>query len=156
MDVFYASSARLQRRCEDTRSGFTLIELIIAFTLIGVLTVIALPRFIWLRDNIAVHSAANDTEALLATARHLAITRAERAVAEIDTFTRTITIRSGLDTVRRRALGEQYGVHVWSSRPTITYSPVGAGVGVSNLSLILSKGECAETLTISRLGRIKR
>jgi hypothetical protein len=42
------------------------------------------------------------------------------------------------------------------SRPVIRLSPVGLGLGGSNTKVVLYRGAAAESLTTSRLGRLKR
>jgi hypothetical protein len=37
----------------------------------------------------------------------------------------------------------------------MVYDPRGLGFGAANLSLVLSRGDAADTLTVSRLGRVK-
>jgi len=38
----------------------------------------------------------------------------------------------------------------------MAYAPNGLGYGASNLTLVLRRGERAETLVVSRLGRVRR
>lgn len=136
--------------------GFTLIEIVVAICVIGILCTIATPRFTDFRDRIAVSAAANDAESLFAVARRVALTRSTRASIDIDADRGIFSIRVSGDTIQSRNVAELHGVTAWTSRSTVTYSPIGVGVGVSNLSLIFSKGTAADTLTVSRLGRVKR
>ena len=38
----------------------------------------------------------------------------------------------------------------------VTFSPLGIGFGASNTSIVFTSGAAAETLTVSRTGRLKR
>ncbi len=136
--------------------GFTLLEVVVAICIIGILYTIAAPRFTDFRDNLDVSAAANDAESLFAVARRVALTRSTRTSIDIDANRGILSVRVSGDTIQSRNVAELHGVTVWTSRNTVTYSPIGVGVGVSNLSLIFSKGVTADTLTVSRLGRVKR
>jgi prepilin-type N-terminal cleavage/methylation domain-containing protein len=138
------------------RHAFTLLELLVTLSLIALLSAIAVPRAVALRDTIAVRGAANDAEALLSAARALAIARATRTSVDIDMPTNTLWLLVGADTIRYRRAGALHGVALWASRTQVTYAPTGAGLGGSNLTLILTKGSAADTLFVSRLGRVRR
>lgn len=139
------------------RAGFTVIELTLAIVLIGVVTTFGLKRFNTLRDSIAVNSAANDTESLFASARQLAISLSEGITIEIDTSSNRITVRSASSKIlQETAPGEQHGVYLSANRNRVSYSQTGLMTGLANVSIILSKGVSADTITVSRLGRVKR
>jgi hypothetical protein len=42
------------------------------------------------------------------------------------------------------------------ARDTITYAPNGMGYGVANSTIVVGIGQRAETVTVSRLGRMRR
>ena len=44
---------------------------------------------------------------------------------------------------------------VRASRDTVPYAPTGLGFGVANSTIVVSIGERAETVTVSRLGRMR-
>ncbi len=138
------------------RIGFTLIELLLALSVASILSAVAVPRFATLLDSSSVRGATNDVEALLETARHSAMTRGERATVELDSAGAMVTLRIGRDSMIHRNLGALLGVRFRTTRTSVTYSQLGLGFGVSNLTLIVSKGAAAETLTVSRLGRVRR
>lgn len=149
-------SRRTRTRVSFTRGGFTLLELIIALVIAGILCAVAIPRTGALLDNIAVNGAANDVEAMLTRARHTAMTRGERATVDVDTARSVVSLRIGYDTLQRRQGDALSGVHFRATRTSVTYTQLGMGFGVSNLTLIISKGAAAETVTVSRLGRVRR
>lgn len=139
-----------------TRGGFTLVELLIALSIVSILSAVAVPKVATMLDDISVRGAVNDVDALLETARHTAMTRSERATVELDTARVTASLRVGHDTLIHREQGTLFGVRFKASRTSVTYTQLGLGFGVSNLTLVVSKGEAAETLTVSRLGRVRR
>ena len=136
--------------------GTTMVEIGITVTLLGLIAGIAFPRLGGYRDRIAVDGAAASTLALLTTARHAALRRATVTAVSIDTATATITVFSGRDTLERRLLGEIHGVRLTSTRDSIAYGSGGMGFGAANTQLVFRRGIAAETVTVSRLGRVRR
>jgi prepilin-type N-terminal cleavage/methylation domain-containing protein len=140
----------------ESRAGFTILELLLVVSIIGILTGVAIPRTRYVMDRIAVNNAASDATALLELARHLAMTRSDRITVDIDSAPARLTMRSGIDTIRRRDEKAMHGVRFAPSRSPVVYSQLGMGLGVSNLTLIVTRGSAAETVTVSRLGRVRR
>jgi len=138
------------------RTGVTLIELAFVIALIGILAVMAIPRFAAFRDHAAADAAATSTVALLSTARHAAIRRAVVTAVAFDTAATSVTVFAGPDTIERRPLGVVHGVRMAVTRDSIAYAPNGMGYGAANTRVIVTRGASAETLTVSRLGRVRR
>ncbi len=139
------------------RRGVTLAELFTVLTLIGLILGIALPPLAHTLDRIAVDEAIDRYAALHETTRQLAIVRADLARIEIDTAQRTAALSvRGVpmwDTIDVRTLGD---AEIATSQPAVTFSPIGYGWGLSNTTIIARRGGVAETVTISRTGRLKR
>ncbi|HXC25662.1 MAG TPA: type II secretion system protein [Gemmatimonadaceae bacterium] len=136
--------------------GMTLIELLLVLAIVGILTAVVVPRVATFIDGIDVRGAADDAEGLMTSARHLAIARAAKASVGIDTGARTLTLQVGGDTLQRRDEGALHGVRLTSNGAAVTYSQIGLGFGVTNLTLVITKGTAAETLFVSKLGRVRR
>lgn len=124
--------------------------------MVSILSAVAVPKIGAMLDSIAVRGAVDDVQALLDGARHIAMTRGERATVELDTIQTVVTLRVGRDTLSRREEGPLAGVRFHATRSSVTYTQLGMGFGVSNLTLAVSRGAAAETLTVSRLGRVRR
>lgn len=124
--------------------------------MVSILSAVAVPKIGAMLDSIAVRGAVDDVQALLDGARHIAMTRGERATVELDTIQTVVTLRVGRDTLSRREEGPLTGVRFHATRSSVTYTQLGMGFGVSNLTLAVSRGAAAETLTVSRLGRVRR
>lgn len=138
------------------RVGFTLVELAVVLAVAGILAAVSLPAISRFRDGMGVRAATAESYALFGSARHLAILHARPATLEVDTLRRRLIVRSGVDTIRVRPLGAVHGVRLSASRLTTTYGPNGVAQGVSNLTLVIRRGSSADTLTVSRLGRVRR
>lgn len=151
-----SSHTRLQRPRSRSPHAFTLLELICVMAAITLLASILAPRVGALLDGVAVRGAIDDADAVLAAARQLALTRGERVVVDIDTSASTLVLRAGPDTIRRRDERALNGVRLAATRPSVTYTPLGLALASSNLTLIASRRGSADTLTVSRLGRVRR
>ncbi len=137
------------------RRGTTLIELVIACALVGALALITLPTLRDWRDRIAVRSAAHELFATLAVARHSAIATGNASV-HLRAHDATVVVLSGTDTLHRRPLGELHGVTLLRSGELVRYGPTGRGVANANTTVAVLRGSAADTLWVSRLGRVRR
>lgn len=138
------------------RRGTTLPELVVILTVAGVLAAVGTLRVGALRDRMSVRSATIETVAAFATARRWSISRAARTAVRIDDASASIVVQSFADTITHRRLRDVHGVSITASRDSMAYAPNGLGYGASNLTLILSRGAAAETVVVSRLGRVRR
>ena len=138
------------------RRGATLQELILVLPVVGILGAIAVPRAIGLRDRMSVRAAALETISTFALARRWAISRSARTAITFDTVGGALTVRSFSDTVVRRRLTSSHAVTLSASRDSMAYAPNGLGYGASNLTVVLRRGVAAETIFVSRLGRVRR
>lgn len=137
------------------RKGFNVIEMTIVLAIVAVLSAITLPRAGGFVDSIEVRGAVTEIDAIFSTARHAAIARGSQSVLEIDPELGVMMIRVGADTLQRREVGAAHGVSIDSNRTSITYSPIGVGYGAANLTMIVSRKRAADTLYVSRLGRVR-
>jgi type II secretory pathway pseudopilin PulG len=137
------------------RAAFTPLELTIVLGVVGILLMIALPRVGTARDRIHVRNAASDAAVFLAGARHTAIRRGRHAWVEMRERDASLRLVVDGDTVAERRLGELHGVALDASRSLVAYAPTGLGWGAANVSLIVRRGEAAESVYTSRLGRIR-
>ena len=135
--------------------GFTLLELLIVVAVTGILLGIAVPRARLGLDRAVVRSAATDVRATLGLARTLALAGHAVIVVDVDAGSGVLRIRRGREVLARRAVGEAHGVEVRATRDSLSYDPYGMGRGAANLSVILRRGLAAETVFVSRLGRIR-
>jgi len=119
----------------------------------GVLTVLAVPRLVGLRDASSVRAAMTDVGAAFAVARQAAVTRRTPVAVVFDTAAGAIRVSSGGETILRRSLRATYSVSIGANRDSAVYDARGLGFGLTNLSLRVRRGTFVDTLTMSRLGR---
>lgn len=138
------------------RPGITLLELLAALSLVAITSAIALPSIATVRDRAAVHGAASSLVAALADARHLAQRWHRRTAVAFDTANARAVVHAGQDTLERVPLRTLFQVSLASTRDSIAFYPTGLGYGAANTRLVVSRGAAAETVTVSRAGRVRR
>jgi prepilin-type N-terminal cleavage/methylation domain-containing protein len=137
------------------RVGFTLLELAIVLALVGLLMAIAVPRFAAMRDGASVRAAMANLGADFSLARQSAITRRTTVAVVLDTSSGTVEVRSASRTLAQHALRAMYGIVLGSNRDSAVYDSRGLGYGVSNLTVTVRRGSFVDTLTMSRMGRVR-
>jgi prepilin-type N-terminal cleavage/methylation domain-containing protein len=137
------------------RNAFTLVELLLVVVLMGVLMALAVPRFSAMRDGASVRAAMADLGADFSMARQSAITRRSSVAVVLDTASGTVELRSAARMMSRHTLGATYGIVLGSNRDSAVYDSRGLGYGVSNLTVTVRRGAIVDTLTMSRMGRVR-
>ena len=137
------------------RKAFTIVELVVAVCIMSILTAIAMPWAGELLDRVRVRGAVLEIESTFSGARHLAIARSAQTTIDIDSVARAIYVSIGVDTLRRREIGSDHGVQLSGSRVRMSYSATGIGYGAANLSVFVRRNASADTVFVSRLGRLR-
>ena len=140
------------------RRGFSLVELIVTVAAVAVVTAVTLPRLSGVLDWLAVDNEAVRVTTALAVTRHVAIMRGARARLVVASDSLRIDRwddRTWIPLVRWVGPREA-GVRLEVSNPEIAFGPTGIGWGASNTTAVLRRGSRFETITTSRLGRVKR
>lgn len=122
---------------------------------VGLLTAIALPRTRALLDRVRLGGAVSELASACAAARQFAILRGQNTTLTVDDATATLTVAVAADTVIHRDLGALFGVSLAATRDAIVYAPTGLGYGASNLTVVVTRGRAADTVYVSRLGRVR-
>jgi Tfp pilus assembly protein FimT len=137
------------------RAGTTLVELLLAVTLVAATTGLAVPAIARLRDRVSVRLAAADATRALADARSAALTAARRTAVRVDSADATLVVHAGADTLRVVPLAP-YGVRLHATRDSIAFGPHGLGWGAATTTITLERGTARTALAVSRLGRVRR
>jgi prepilin-type N-terminal cleavage/methylation domain-containing protein len=138
------------------RAGQTLPELLTVLTIVGALSAIAAPNVRAARDQAVVRDAVTELAAALNSARAAAQRRSARAVAAFDTTRGEARVIVEGDTLLVRPVGAELGVRLSASRDSVVYGPSGRGYGAANTTIIVRRGAVEDTITVSRLGRVRR
>lgn len=135
------------------RHGFTLLELLLVCTLIGVATSIAVPAFRAPLDRLGVESATRDVMSAFAVARWAAL---QRGGIEVRIDSMSVRVSGPTGEVLRREVGARHGVRLRATPGLVRYGGTGVAIGLSNGTIVLTRGRAADTIVISRLGRVRR
>ena len=137
------------------RRAVTLAELMLVVTLVGLLTAFALPQLLRGYDRLETRSAARETATAFFVGRASAIAGGRKALVVIDAPQAGLWVVTGGDTVLSLPVGMRHGVAVAASRQSMIYTAAGLGYGGANLRVVLSRGNAAETVLVSREGRVR-
>ena len=140
------------------RNGFSVIELVVVMAIAALVSAIALPRFNDLFDAIAADAAARDVTTALAVARNAAVLHGTRARLRISPDSLVIErdeTGRWVDYARWPGPRSQ-GVTLTVSNDEVVFGATGMGWGPSNTKVVLQRGSHIETITTSRVGRVKR
>lgn len=155
-----------------TRNGFSLVEVTLLAALIGTLAVMTLPRLGQARARAAVRGARDAFTAAHSLAREAAARygRMTRLHLEPDSGRFWVTADTSsrpdvvvVDTLQAvLSVGERFpGVHMQGRAQVFCFDPRGvatarAGCGLQNATVVFQAMGIADTLTISRLGRLRK
>ena len=137
------------------RSAYTLVEVVIVVTIAGLVMMITVPRGRAVLDRIAVRAAAGDIISTLATARTYALAGRSSVSIEVDSVSGVLRVKRGEEILLARNLGQAHGVRLAKSRDSLTYDGRGLGRGAANLSIVVRLRSAAETVFVSRMGRVR-
>ena len=138
--------------------GFTLLELMVVLLIVAALLALWLPRAARLQDWLETERAVRDVTTALAVGRNGAVMQSTLARIEIaaDTLRIDRLEPDGWRPWWRLPGPSSHGVTLEVSNPIVTFGPTGMGWGASNTKIVLRRGSQAETITTSRVGRVKR
>jgi Tfp pilus assembly protein FimT len=137
------------------RPATTLLELTLVMTIVGVCLALVAPRFSAVRDTAAVRGASGEISATFSLARQTAIARRVMVAIVLDTASGSVQVRAQGQLIRSRPLGAIYGIAMGSNRDSAVYDARGLGYGAFNLTIVVRRRSAVDTLTASRLGRLR-
>lgn len=131
-------------------------ELTVVLALLAILTTLAVPRAAGVVDRFSVRSATQDVVLGLAAARAAATRRGDYASFIADPRAGRVRVISSGEVLFERDLARRRGVRLEATRESVTFAPTGLGWGAANTTIVVSRGGRADTITTSRLGRLRR
>ena len=142
------------------RNGFTLIETLIVLVVIGLVGLIAMPKFQQALAQSNILSAKAKLMALYAKARATAAGSSQTAILRINGNVAYVYARprrkagaGTIDTITPvENIYNQYGVTVSGGVDSVRVSPT--GIGMDAASIILTKSGRTDTIFISQYGRV--
>ena len=137
------------------RPALTLLELVIVLMIIGLISIIAVREVGHYLDRIAARSAIAEAGEVIQQARDEALARHAIVSVSIDTARAELALRERGYLLSVHALGHAHRIALSATRDSLAFDVRGLGYGASNLTLIAKRGRAAETLVVSRLGRVK-
>jgi prepilin-type N-terminal cleavage/methylation domain-containing protein len=137
------------------RYGVTLVELCLVLALVGILASIATQQITRYLDRTAARAAVAEAASVVLRARDEAMAQRTPTSVRIDTVVATLELSARGVVLSRAALGHAHGVTLSTTRDSLTYDVRGLGYGAANLTLIARRGAAAESLVVSRLGRVR-
>ena len=137
------------------RRGATLLEISVVLALLGALLGTTAPALRHLADRARVDAATHEIARLYDGARFRAVHRGRFVTVTVDTAAGTITVRESGTNGASREIEVAHGVALRVTRRVTTFSPTGLGYGAANTSVIVRRGIAADTVVISRLGRLR-
>jgi type II secretory pathway pseudopilin PulG len=135
--------------------AFTLAELALVLAIAGLLSLIGVRQLQLHLDHLATRSAVTEAALLVTRARDEAVAQHTAITLRVDTATSTLTLDARGERLAVHTLGHAYGVKLTATRDSIAFDARGLGYGAANMTLIARRREAANTLVVSRLGRVR-
>lgn len=139
----------------SNRRGFTLVEVVLVATIVGLITLIAARGVQHYLDRVATHDAVRAAGSTVARARDDAVALHTRVSVRVDTVVAALDLIARGSVIGRLSLGDVHGVSLSTTRDSITFDVRGLGYGAANLTLVARRGTASDTLVVSRLGRVR-
>lgn len=140
--------------------GFTLVEVMIAVVVMGMIMAIGAPKLASIRDQAAVRSATQQIGAYVATARAAAIRRGLRANFKTSADTMWVEIQqpgAPEAIVPRIPLASTFNVAVQSSGDSITFDARGFALGLNaTQKFIVTRAAAKDSVCVTRLGMVSK
>lgn len=139
-----------------SRFAFTIMELVTVMTIIGILAVIALPKFAETVRNSKVRSARDEVVSYFMRAQAVAIQRGQRTHVRVagDRMS-VVTVADGLEqTILASDLYAGHGVSLSASQSEFTYDPRGFAQNIPGAGrLVVTRDSRSMPVCVTGLGK---
>ncbi|HEY9427742.1 MAG TPA: prepilin-type N-terminal cleavage/methylation domain-containing protein [Gemmatimonadaceae bacterium] len=143
-------------------SGFTLIEMLMVFVIMGIVLSLASPKLSKAAGQMAVRNSRNEVSAMISLARALAIQNGRRAVFIQEGNTVRVELARGsgttTDTTTMRDLATQHKVALGpNAKVTIPFDPRGFAIPISKDDprlITIKRDGFTDTICVFGLGKI--
>jgi type II secretory pathway pseudopilin PulG len=133
----------------------TLLELVLVMSIMALATLVMMRLFRDTLDRIETRNALHAAGHLISRARDEAIAQQTPVSVRIDTLSDRMDLFSRYGPIASEPIKLTHGASLATTRDSITFDVRGLGWGAANLTLSVRRGAAVETLTVSRLGRVK-
>ena len=143
-----------------TRPGFTLLDLVLALSIMGLVGAIALPRLKAPASGLQVRSARQATSEMIVVARSVAIqTGSESRFIRSGNTVRVVVDSNGTwVSLAAKNLNTDYGVTYGVSaggRDTLRFDPRGMAIGLTGAQWIrFSRDAVIDSVCVNRMGKV--
>ena len=140
-----------------SRSGFTLIEMLVVVVLLGLVALIGFPKISAALVQNDIRSARTTVINMVAAARAASVQTNRSMWIKFEGGKAYVVTSGSADPVGGiQNLGTQYGVTM-SGADSIQFDPRGFGADLGGgISIVLSRGGHSDTVTIDGLGRVTK
>ena len=141
----------------QNRRGFTLLEVLIVISIVGVLLAVVVPRYGMISGAMQVHSAKQEISSLLVQGRATAIQtdRTVQVVRSTNLISLIIVSGAGPVIIAQQDLGSQFGVTVSATKDTVAYDSRGLVAGNSvTLKFVVTNGVTRDSVCLMALGQV--
>lgn len=138
------------------RAGVVLTELLLGLVVAAIVAAIAVPRFAAIRDAAAVREETLRMVAAIDAARGASVRLNTVATLTLSAAGYTATAIVGADTVIawRQPGPLRNAVTLSGIGQPLLFGPAGLAMGVSNRTLLLTRGSAVRRVVVSRFGRL--
>jgi len=139
--------------------GFTLIEILVVLTIVGVLLGVVVPRYGSVAAAMRVHSARQEMATLLTQGRATAIQtdRTVQVIRSSNAISLVSVNGASRTTISQQDLGAQFGVTLSTTKDTVGYDSRGLVAGNSvTLKFVVTDGVTRDSVCLMALGTISR
>lgn len=127
----------------------------LVLTVIGLLSTMAVRQLGLYLDHAAARAAIVEAASVVARARDEAVAQRTPVSVRIDTAAGALELSMAGVVRSRAALRHAHGVSLSANRDSLAYDIRGLGYGAANLTLVARRGRAADSLVVSRLGRLR-